>query len=360
MYKLLRFEGGNMNKIKKALLFLSYPEKEISKIVEALDAETVSICSIKDGEKLWEEIKDAEVVFTSYPLMGLDKREINNLRWLHADMAGLDLIYTPEIANRKDLIVTAGNGRSSHGLAEHALMFMLNLGYCFPVVYEAQKTNTWLRKLPGHAITLAGKTVALFGVGSVGTEIARRCKAFGMNVHGFVRNEEKLREPYDKFFVGETGKKEILNGADFVVIAMPLSDETYHSFGKEEFDMMKDSAYIVNMSRGPIINEKELINELQNKKILGFAADSFEFEPLDPESPLWKMENVIVTPHATPSQPGKQEYMTELVLSNIEAYKNGKPLKNVMQPFLAYSGPSRYNFDLASKLLQKISKKGEY
>lgn len=346
-----------MKKIKKALILLSYPKEEIERVVEALDAEEIVIRSIYDGEKIWDELADAEVLFTSYPLMGLDKKNISHLRWLHADMAGLDLIYTPTLANNKDLVVTAGNGRSSHALAEHALMFMLNLSYSFSTVYNAQKEQTWITKLPQIATTLAGKTVAIFGTGNVGTEVANRCAAFGMNVLGYVRGNEPLRDPYHQFYSGDNGKKEILGLADFVISTLPLSNETWHTFTKKEFDMMKDSVYIVNMSRGPVIDESELVIELQNNRIRGFAADSFEMEPLDKNSPLWLLDNVLITPHLTPAQPGKQTYMTDLVIENIEAYKNNKPMRNVMKPFLAYDGPSRYNFDLASRLVKKYKER---
>lgn len=348
-----------MKKIKKALLLVSYPKEEIQHIVDAMDAEEVVVGSIFDGAKIWDHIEGTDVLFTSYPLVGLEKQKIDSLRWIHADMAGLDLIYNSKLANNKNLVVTAGNGRSSNALAEHAIMFMLNLAYSFSTVYDAQRKNKWIAELPSKAITLQGKTIALFGVGNVGTEIAKLCAAFGMNVVGFVRGDEPLRAPYSKFYSGEEGKKEILGIADFVMCTLPLTNETWHTFNKKEFDMMKDSVRIINMSRGPVFNEAELIEELQNNRIGGFAADSFEVEPLDENSPLWQLENVLVSPHQTPKQPGRQKYMTELALDNIEAYKNEKPLRNVYQSFMAYDGPSRYDFKRASKIVQEYRKAEE-
>lgn len=346
-----------MKKINKAVLLLNYPKEDKNRVIEALDANEVCDLSIRDGQKIWDEIEGADVVFLSYPLTGLDQKNISTLKWLHADMAGLDLIYTPKLAAKEDLVVTAGNGRSSHALAEHALMFMLNLAYGFSTVYDAQQNNDWIINHPENSTTLAGKTLAIFGTGNVGTEVAKRGKAFGMNVVGYVRDEEKFREPYSTFYRGTKGMNDILGVADFIVITLPLSNETWHTFTKREFDMMKDSVYIINMSRGPIIDEKQLITELNNNRIRGFAADSFEMEPLAKSSPLWQMKNVYITPHITPAQPGKQQYMTDLVIENIKAYKNNEPLKNTMKPFLAYDGPSRYNFDLASKLVQKYSER---
>ena len=337
-----------MKKIHKALLVLNHPKAAINKIKEELDADEVVTASVYEPEDMWHHLEEADVVMTSYPLLGLDKKDTSNLRWLHADMAGPDMMYTPELASRDDLVVTAGNGRSSNAVAEHAFMFMLNLAFCFTDTYEAQKQKKWLRKLPDRAMTLTGKTAAIFGVGSVGSNIAKRCKVFGMEVLGYNRTPLEPKPPFDQYYADDDGKQEILKKADFVILALPLTDETYHMLGKKDFDMMKDSAYVINPARGPILNENELIEALKNKQIAGFAADSFEIEPLDPKSPLWTMENVLITPHASPSEPGKQAFITNLILDNIKAYKQGKKMRNVVEAFYAYSGPQRLRYDRRS------------
>ena len=155
------------------------------------------------------------------------------------------------------------------------------------------------------------KTIGIFGVGAIGLETAKIAKAFGMKVLG-VRHSGKAAPYVDQMYTPDK-MADVLPQCDFVVITLPLTKETKHLFGAQEFKLMKDSAILINIGRGQIIVEEDLIQSLQNNEIAGAGLDVFATEPLPENSPLWEMENVIVTPHTS----GSTEHYTERVIKDI-------------------------------------------
>lgn len=270
------------------------------------------------------------------PLKNCDQLMGPNMKWLHCDAAGLDFLYTPHMAE-KELAVTCSSGRSSKALSEHVIMFMLSLNYRLNEVWKARQKETWSMPFLGSAKALTGQTAGILGAGSIGRELAPRLKALGMKTVGYDKIAGEV-PGFDEIY----NKKEELEGlirqSDFLISVMPLTDETCHLINEERLSWLKPTAYVVNISRGSVIDEQALIQALENGAIAGAGLDTFEQEPLEKGSPLWKMEKVIMTPHVTPPQPDKYEVCLNVVLNNIAAYREERELSNQYKPYYSFSG----------------------
>ncbi len=172
-----------------------------------------------------------------------------------------------------------------------------------------QQAKVWHHS--GLKLEIHNKTIGLIGAGAIGKETARIAKAFGMKVIG-VRHSGKPEEYFDEMFT--SGQlNDVLPQCDYVVVTLPLTQETRQLFGAKQFTLMKDSAFFINIGRGEIVKERDLIDALQNGVIAGAGLDVFEKEPLSEDSPLWELDNVIVTPHTA----GSTEYYTRRVIEDI-------------------------------------------
>ncbi|CUS81143.1 D-isomer specific 2-hydroxyacid dehydrogenase, NAD binding domain, partial [Candidatus Kryptonium thompsonii] len=159
-------------------------------------------------------------------------------------------------------------------------------------------------------------------------------KAFGMYVIGMKRTKTKVE--YVDEVVTRAEMQHLLENSDFIVVVLPLTDETHHLIGEKEFNMMKKKPYFFNIGRGAVVDEKALINALKEGKIRGAGIDVFEDEPLPSDSPLWEMENVLVTPHIAGLFPNYWEEPTNLFIENFKRYINGKELINVVDKLAGY------------------------
>lgn len=263
-----------------------------------------------------------------------------NLKWIHCCRAGVEKSAIPEVFAR-DIILTSSSGRSAPALAEHALMFMMALTYDLPMLQRAQKAHTWAANREYSMKTgMYGKTVGIIGLGKTGQEVARLCKSFHMTVLGWRRRKAPV-ENVDEVFASEAGEPigEILRRSDYVVLCVELNDETWHLLGEAEFSTMKQSAFLVNMGRGGLVDEPAMVAALKAGTIAGAGLDTFEQEPLPEESPLWDLPNVIITPHITPVLPDREERMLGYVYENIKAYReSGKFVNRVTRKNMLTKG----------------------
>ncbi len=210
-------------------------------------------------------------------------------------------------------------------MAEHSFMFLMALTYNLKEQIRRQNAHCWNR---GNVYPLQtglyGKTIGVVGLGHTGQQVARLAKAFDMPVLGYRRSSE-IPDNVDEVYSSERGDslKEMLSRCDYIVLCAELNDSTYHLIGKSELENLKATAILVNMGRGSLIDEKYLIKHLKEKKLFGAGLDTVVTEPLPEDSPLWDLENVLLTPHATPAQPDKDDNMLSFILQNIEAYKIG-------------------------------------
>jgi phosphoglycerate dehydrogenase-like enzyme len=180
-----------------------------------------------------------------------------------------------------------------------------------------------------------GKTLGLIGYGAIGEAIARRARAFGMRVVVVRRSADQRPPELDAIYRPEE-LPALLAESDFVVLALPLTEATRDSFGAAELELMKPGAYLINIARGAIVRQQELIAALRAGTIAGAALDVFETEPLPEDSPLWEMENVIVTPHSAGGFEGFGAAVVDLFLENVGRWVAGRELLNRVEPDAGY------------------------
>ncbi|MCH1624296.1 D-2-hydroxyacid dehydrogenase [Fredinandcohnia quinoae] len=259
---------------------------------------------------IWEShLKEAEIIvgwkkeIQEYCLQSGSK-----LHWLQTWSAGVNSLPLREL-DAQNIKLTSANGVHAYPISETIFALMLGLTRKIHTYVNNQNQKKWHHsdlKLEIHE-----KTVGIIGVGAIGKETAKLAKAFGMTVLG-VRHSGKPEEFVDEMYTPDQLHK-ILPACDYVIVTLPLTKETHHMFNKKEFNLMKPTSFFINIGRGEIVNEEDLINALLTEQIAGAGLDVFEKEPLSKESPLWDFENVIITPHTS----GSTEHYTKRVIEDI-------------------------------------------
>lgn len=310
----LRYEGAHWDGLAAALgatELLRFDSPDSDGFGEALARADVAILA-----------KDPDMRILSAP----------NLQWLHVDHAGLNRAAKPE-AFREGLVVTGSAGRSAPVLAEHALFFSLALAYRYPAFLDAQRAHQWGVAGQDDLRGLYGRTMGIVGLGNTGKELAVRAKAFGMRVLGYRRSATEPPAGVDQLFSAEAGDglDALLEQSDFVVLALGLSDETHHLIGKRELGLIGAKGYLINMARGPVVDEAALIAALRAGEIAGAGLDTFEVEPLPGDSPIWDAPNTLITPHVTPAVPDRTGRSLDIIRENIRRFGAGEPLLNVLK-----------------------------
>ncbi|MBW1774848.1 MAG: D-2-hydroxyacid dehydrogenase [Deltaproteobacteria bacterium] len=218
-------------------------------------------------------------------------KEAASLEWIQSVLTGVDyLLNLPSL--REEVIVTSTRGMHGPQVSELTILLMLALSREFPRVVKNQETHTWDR-WPGKL--LWKKKAGILGVGAIGSEIAQKCKAFGMTVHGITsikREMEWVDHPY-----GPDGLMEVLREVDYFINVIPSLPETRNMIGAEELAAMKPTAYFINVGRGETVDEDALVNALKTGAIAGAGLDVYCQEPLPEDSPFWELENAIVCSH---------------------------------------------------------------
>jgi len=258
-----------------------------------------------------------------------------NLRWFQQWGAGADwLLSYPEMV-AKEYILTNTSGLHAVPISEHILAMILAFGRDLPRAIRSQANGEWLRHHTRNLLEVAGKTVVLVGVGAIGARTAAIASALGMRVLGVRRNPDLSAPGVERMF-GPDQMLAILPEADFVVLTIPLTPETRGMIGRAELIAMKPSARIINIGRGGTIQEAALVQALQEGWIAGAGLDVFETEPLPLDSPLWGMEQVIITSHYSGQTPHYSERGLAIFIDNLRRYQAGEPLSNVVDRELGY------------------------
>lgn len=275
----------------------------------------------KDPSIWVDHLKDAEIVagwkkeIKEHCLQGQSQ-----LNWLQVWSAGVNSMPLEELASR-NIQLTSASGVHAFPISETIYGLMLALTRKIHTYVKNQQSKTW------HHAHMNGemheKTVGIIGVGAIGKETAKIAKAFGMKVIGIRhsgQNEDYVDEMYKQDQLNE-----ILPLCDYVVITLPLTKETNRMFGMEQFKRMKSTAFLINIGRGEIVDELALVQALMEKEIAGAGLDVFEKEPLSIDSPLWELENVIITPHTSGStEHYNKRVMNDIFIPNLKNYINGK------------------------------------
>jgi phosphoglycerate dehydrogenase-like enzyme len=274
---------------------------------------------------------EIEIAVGNFPIKWIPRA--HNLRWLQQWGAGTDwLMKHPEIAGL-DFILTNASGVHAIPISEHILALMLGLSRRIPQAVRTQLEHRWVPN--EDAFELHGKNLLLIGLGAIGRQTALVTSALGMHVTGIRRSPAKKVAGVEHL-VGQKQLLQVLPEADFVVLTIPLTHETRHMFDAQALAAMKPSAIIINIGRGATIDEAALVRALQEGKIAGAGLDVFETEPLPDSSPLWTMENVLITAHYSGSTPHYDQRAFDIFIDNLERYSRGQPLRNVVDKHLGY------------------------
>jgi len=254
--------------------------------------------------------------------------EADSVRWIHCGGTGVDH-FAPWDASR--LTITNSPGVASKVMSEYALAAVYALNLYLPRYLRRQIRHEWKR---GTVRTSEGGTMVVIGLGRIGRAVCARAKAAGMRVIG-VRSKPEAIPEADRTLTSDR-LFEALRLADYVVITVPRTKETDHLIDADALAQMKSSAFLINLSRGGIVDESALIKALQSGQLGGAAIDVFDQEPLPPNSPFWDLENVIVTPHSAGFVEGWEPMVTDLFCDNLDYWLRGAPLQNVVVPERGY------------------------
>lgn len=255
------------------------------------------------------------------------------LKWIQLTSAGYDNVDLKYIEEH-NIIITNTRGVMNISIAEDIMTKMMYFSRCIKKIIHNMQEKKWddFNQNPWMCqcyTDLYGKNLGILGYGAIGTELAKRAKAFEMNIYAYSKTVKEL--PYaDRILTGQDGLCEILKTCDYIVVALPLNNATFHLLSDDSFKIMKQSAILINIARGPIVDEQALYNALITKQIAGAALDVFEEEPLPKSSNLWELKQVLITPHKAGMGDSWQGLLSRLLETNINHFKNNEKPVNVI------------------------------
>jgi phosphoglycerate dehydrogenase-like enzyme len=305
---------------------------------------TVSFEGLADGP-----VEDVEVLLRGFLSADAFDRLLARtprLAWVHSATAGVERVLTPA-SRQRGLVITNARGVFSQPIAEYVLMMILAVSRRLPQLLELQRERTWQ---PLEGAELADVTVGVVGLGSIGRAVASLASAFGCRVIATRRRSEiggatggdpsaDADAPGDlqlDRILGPEGLPELLAESDFVVLAAPLTPATENLIDAPALEAMKPGAWLINVARGRLIDERALVRALHEGQIGGAILDTFRDEPLPATSPFYGLDNVIVTPHTSWSSGRVLDRSVELFCANLRRYAVGEPLTNVVDPAAGY------------------------
>ncbi len=285
-------------------------------------------------EKEWHTLlKSADILF-DFDRTNLESLPelLQSTKWIQGSSAGIGQMmekygFNESLANIK---ITTASGIHKKPLAEFVLMGILMHYRGFDKIQQFRRDRIWDRYSTDD---LEGKVVGIVGLGNIGMEVARLCKASGMTVYGLDLVEKS--ENLDRFFPpGELAN--MLPQLSTLVLALPLTADSHRMLGKKELYLLPKGALFVNISRGSVVDESELINALRSEHLSGAVLDVFETEPLPVDSPLWDLDNVLLSPHSASTTDLENSRLTDLFCENLKRFINDEPLINLYDPIRKY------------------------
>jgi phosphoglycerate dehydrogenase-like enzyme len=255
-----------------------------------------------------------------------------NLRWVHSRMAGLDKMLFPELVE-SPIPLTNGTGVFSQSLGEWALAVILYFAKDIRRLLRNQEACRWeefdVEELPGQ-------TVGIVAYGDIGRAVASRVHAMGMRVLALKRHPPASPDPFVDRFYGPAQLHEMLGESDFVVVAAPLTRETHHMISDDALAAMKPNAVLINVGRGPVVDQAALVRALSSRKIKGAGLDVFEHEPIPPDDPIYKLPNVLISPHSADHTKDWLNDAMRFFIDQYWSFSKGEPLKNLVDKQLGY------------------------
>jgi phosphoglycerate dehydrogenase-like enzyme len=285
-----------------------------------------------------EHLRDAEIAF-AFSLRPEQFRCAQKLHWIHAPTAAVHQLLFPELVN-SDVVLT--NAHEVHGpvVAEHVIALIFALAKKIPQAVRLQQKHRWGQGAMWNdgprPREIAGATLGLIGLGSIGRSVARMGSALGMRVIAVREHPEKERPEGVAAVYAPPQLNELLSQSDYVVVAAPLTDATRRLINADRLGAMKADAYLINVGRGPQVDDAALADALRNRRIAGAALDVFEQEPLPAESPLWALENLLITPHTASLTEKLWQRHYALFSENLRRYLAREPLLFVVDKHKGY------------------------
>lgn len=289
-------------------------------------------------DRLDEELRDTEIVI-AWSLRPEQLQTAKHLRWIHSPAAAVHQLMFPELVN-SDVILT--NARDVHGrvVAEHVVAFLFALAKKIPDAVRFQQKHIWGQEALWNSTPrpreLAGATLGLIGLGSIGREIASRASALGMRVIAVRDNLGKGSPPGVEQVFPTSQLDHLLQQSDYVVVAVPITPSTVGLINAQRLKQMKPEACLINVGRGPLVDESALAHALRTHQIGGAALDVFEEEPLPGDSPLWDLENLLITPHTAGLTDKLWDRHYELFSENLRRYLAHQPLLGLVDKTRGY------------------------
>ncbi|MGB0010883.1 MAG: D-2-hydroxyacid dehydrogenase [Candidatus Sulfotelmatobacter sp.] len=321
---------------KNTILVLANPTDPQLSILETLKPEANIV--VGNSAEVFATVADGASVILSWsgPASLLRElfRKCPNVRWIHTRAAGVERIVFPELIE-SSVIVTNGTGTFSSSLGEFVLAAILYFAKDLRRMVRNQAARMWE---PFDVMAISGHTLGIIGYGDIGHAVASRVRPMGMRVLAIKRhvsqayNEDNLVEQ----IYSPDRRLEMLPRCDYVVATAPLTIETRGMIGQPEFAALKPTAVVINVGRGPVIDEEALVRALSEGRIKGAALDVFNREPLPKDHPFYRLENVLLSPHCADHTHDWLDKAMELFLAQFERFRNSQPLMNVVDKKLGY------------------------
>ena len=317
------------------LLVIADPAASFLKALSKIPADVRVVVSQDPGELKAHGPEADAILYASFrtELLSSILPLASRARWIHSLWTGVEGILTPElIAHAAPL--TNGRGVFRWPLADWVIASMLFFAFDLRRVLKQQTEGIWA---PIMGTSLTGRTLGVVGYGAIGSAAAERAKAFGMKIAAFRRRPELYKE--DGFADASYGPEQVsdlMAASDYVLAALPLTPGTRGLIGEKEIAAMKPNAVILNVGRGPVIDEDALVRALESGKIRGAALDVFTREPLPSDHPFWRMPNVLLSPHTADRVDGFLEPALDCFFDNLERFRKSEPLQNVVDKHGGY------------------------
>jgi len=323
-------EGGLPEETRQLALAIAR-EAPLRLRIEGAAAPGATVVDGGEGDRLLEQVRDADAILgTINPQLF---RAAPKLKWVQIFSAGVERYLFPEFV---DSNVTLTNGRVIQGpeIADHALALLLTLTRGIPQAVSNRTREEWPRE-GWRAVELRGKTAVVIGVGGIGSQIAQRAHAFGMKVIGVDPQDYPL-VTFIEQYVPPDRLDTVLPRADVVFVSAPHTKQSERMMGPRQFELLKKGAYFVAVSRGKLYDTPALVKALDEKRLSGAGLDVTDPEPLPKGHPLWRFDNVVITPHVAGQSDGIGARRRDLIVDNVSRFLKGEPLRNVVDKKRGY------------------------
>lgn len=303
----------------------------------ARDFPEIEVVYLPDYDGMAREIPDTDVLI-GWSIKPEQFAEARKLKWIHSPAAAVHQLMFPELVE-SNVIVTNSGGVHGAVVAEHALAMLLALAKRLPQAMRYQEKKKWAQEIlwgeQPRPREISGATVVVIGMGSIGREFTVRAKALGMRVLAVRENPEKGPGGADAVY-GTPQLDEVLRQADYVLLCTPVTASTTGLMNRARLARMRPDSYLINVGRGPLVDEAALLDALRSGRIAGAGLDVFNEEPLPPESPFWDLENVLITPHTAAVTERLWERHYQLICENLRRFQEGKTLLNLIDKRRGY------------------------